>query len=79
MIGFLLLGIEEGIKTDINKFFTGKEVSEIRVGQSGANVYEIDGSLILKHVQRDKLKNNLHSSVGHITQISRWTRSETYS
>ena len=53
------MGIEEGTNTDINKFFEGKDISEIRVGQSGANVYEIDGGLILKHVQREKLKNDL--------------------
>ena len=44
---------------DINKYLTGNKVSEIRVGQSGANVYEINGEQILKHVQRNMLKNDM--------------------
>ena len=44
---------------DINKYLSGNEVSEIRVGQSGANVYEINGDRILKHVQRNMLKNDM--------------------
>ena len=43
----------------ISKYLSENKVSEIRVGQSGANVYEINGDRILKHVQRNKLKNNL--------------------
>lgn len=38
---------------DIKKYLSGNKVSEIRVGQSGANVYEINGEQILKHVQRN--------------------------
>ena len=37
----------------------GKEVSEIKVGQSGADVYEIDKKAILKHVVRQNLKNDM--------------------
>ena len=44
---------------DINKFFEGKMVSKIRVGQSGADVYELDGNSILKHVKRESLEGNL--------------------
>ncbi|SEQ07620.1 Phosphotransferase enzyme family protein [Treponema bryantii] len=44
---------------DIKKYLSGNKVSEIRVGQSGANVYEINGEQILKHVQRDMLKNDM--------------------
>ena len=44
---------------DINKYFSGNKVSEIRVGQSGANVYEVNGEQILKHVQRNMLKNDM--------------------
>ena len=44
---------------DINKYLSGNKVSEIRVGQSGANVYEINGDRILKHVQRNMLKNDM--------------------
>lgn len=44
---------------DINKYLTENEVTEIRVGQSGANVYEINGEQILKHVQRNMLKNDM--------------------
>ena len=45
--------------TDINKYLSGNKVREIRVGQSGANVYEIIEDRILKHVRRDMLKNEL--------------------
>ena len=44
---------------DINKYLSGNKVSEIRVGQSGANVYEINGEQIIKHVQRNMLKNDM--------------------
>ncbi len=44
---------------DINKYLSGNKVSEIRVGQSGAKVYEINGEQILKHVQRNMLKNDM--------------------
>ena len=44
---------------DINKYLSGNKVSEIRVGQSGANVYEINEDRILKHVQRNMLKNDM--------------------
>ena len=47
---------------DINKYLSGNKVSEIRVGQSGANVYEINGEQILKHVQRNMLKNAMFDS-----------------
>ena len=36
----------------------GKEVSEIRTGQSGASVYEIDGKTVLKHVVRRDLPDD---------------------
>ena len=49
---------EGDIVTDINKYFLGNRVTEIRVGQSGANVYEINGDHILKHVKRNSLKND---------------------
>lgn len=52
--------MQKGITiTDINKYLTGNKVTEIRVGQSGANVYEINEDQILKHVRRDMLKNEL--------------------
>ena len=44
---------------DIKKYLSGNKVSEIRVGQSGANVYEINEDRILKHVQRNMLKNDM--------------------
>jgi len=44
---------------DINRFFEGKKVSKIRVGQSGADVYELDGNSILKHIKRDALEGDL--------------------
>lgn len=49
---------EGDIVTDINKYFLGNRVTEIRVGQSGANVYEINEDHILKHVKRNLLKND---------------------
>ena len=44
---------------DINKYLSGNKVAEIKLGQSGANVYEINGDKILKHVQRNMLKNDM--------------------
>ena len=42
-----------------DKYLLGKNVSEIKVGQSGADVFEIDGENILKHVVRKNLKPDL--------------------
>ena len=39
----------------IENYLAGNSVSEIRIGKSGADVYEINGSMILKHVERRKL------------------------
>ena len=38
-----------------NEYLNGHNVTEIKVGQSGADVYEIDGKYVLKHVIRRKL------------------------
>ena len=43
---------------DINAFLCGRDVREIRVGQSGADVYEVDDEMILKHVRRDALEGD---------------------
>ena len=43
----------------IENYLAGNRFSEIRVGQSGADVYEINGELILKHVERRKLQSSL--------------------
>ena len=43
---------------DLNGFLSGKDVKEIRVGQSGADVYEINGESILKHVRREALEDD---------------------
>lgn len=40
----------------VEAYLAGHEAVEIKVGQSGADVYEIDGNYILKHVLRKKLK-----------------------
>ena len=40
---------------NIENYLAGNSVSEIRIGKSGADVYEINGSMILKHVERRKL------------------------
>ena len=44
---------------NVNEYLNGHNVTEIRVGQSGADVYEIDGKYVLKHVVRQKLKEEL--------------------
>ena len=43
----------------IEKYLAGNCYSEIKVGQSGADVYNINGDMILKHVERKKLEANL--------------------
>ena len=49
----------------IEKYLAGNCYSEIKVGQSGADVYNINGDMILKHVERKKLEEDwvLRSSV----------------
>ena len=44
---------------NIEHYLAGNHYSEIKVGQSGADVYEINKDLILKHVERRKLKGSL--------------------
>lgn len=44
---------------NVYEYLNGHNVTEIKVGQSGANVYEIDGRYILKHMVRQKLKEEL--------------------
>ena len=43
----------------IENYLTGNRFAEIKVGQSGADVYEINGDSILKHVERRKLESSL--------------------
>ncbi len=43
----------------IEKYLAGNCYSEIKVGQSDADVYNINGDMILKHVERKKLEANL--------------------
>ena len=47
---------------NVNAYLNGHNVTEIKVGQSGANVYEIDGRYVLKHVVRQKLKEELFAA-----------------
>lgn len=47
---------------NVNQYLTGHNVTEIKVGESGASVYEIDGRYVLKHVVRQKLKEELFAS-----------------
>ena len=42
---------------NVNEYLKEHNTTEIIVGQSGADVYEIDGKYILKHVVRQKLQN----------------------
>ena len=44
---------------NVFEYLHGHDVTEIKVGQSGANVYEIDESYVLKHVVRQRLKEEL--------------------
>ena len=44
---------------NVYEYLHGHDVTEIKVGQSGANVYEIDGRYVLKHVVRQRLKEEL--------------------
>lgn len=41
---------------DVKEYLNEHSVKEIKVGQSGADVYEIDEKYVLKHVVRQKLK-----------------------
>ena len=47
---------------NVNQYLTGHNVTEIKVGESGASVYEIDGRYVLKHVVRQKLKEELFAA-----------------
>ena len=42
---------------NIKEYLSGHNATEIKVGQSGADVYEIDGKNVLKYVLRQKLNN----------------------
>ena len=43
----------------IENYLAGNHFSEIKVGQSGADVYIINDYTILKHVKRRKLEGSL--------------------
>ncbi len=43
----------------IENYLAGNHIAEIKTGQSGADVYEINGDSILKHVERRKLESSL--------------------
>lgn len=42
---------------NVNDYLCEHNITEIKVGQSGADVYEIDGKYVLKHVVRQKLED----------------------
>ena len=44
---------------NVNEYLNGHNVMEIKVGKSGADVYEIDRKYVLKYVFREKLKEEL--------------------
>ena len=44
---------------NIKKYLENVDVKEIRLGQSGADVYEINGKSILKHIKREKIENGM--------------------
>lgn len=43
----------------IEDYLAGNRCFKIKVGQSGADVYDINGNMILKHVERRKLEDSL--------------------
>ena len=47
----------EGKEMNVREYLDEHSVVEIKVGKSGADVYEIDGRYVLKHVARQKLKD----------------------
>ena len=47
---------------DIKKYFEGNRVTEIKTGQSGAEVYEINDDSILKHIVRSELPEEKFST-----------------
>ncbi|MCM1224411.1 MAG: aminoglycoside phosphotransferase family protein [Lachnospiraceae bacterium] len=47
---------------NVYEYLHGHDVTEIKVGQSGANVYEIDGRYVLKHMIRQRLKEELFAT-----------------
>lgn len=44
---------------NIQKYLEDKDVKKIRIGQSGADVYEINGESILKYVKRERVENGM--------------------
>ncbi len=44
---------------NVNEYLNGHNVTEIKVGKSGADVYEIDRKYVLKYAVREKLKEEL--------------------
>lgn len=44
---------------DIEKYLAENDYVEIKTGQSGADVYDLDEKMILKHVVRKNIKNDL--------------------
>lgn len=47
---------------NVKDYLAGHAVVEIKVGKSGADVYDIDGKYILKHVLREKLEDSLFNA-----------------
>lgn len=47
---------------NVREYLDEHSAVEIKVGKSGADVYEIDGRYVLKHVVRQKLKNEQYES-----------------
>ena len=50
---------------NVKEYLSKHNAGEIKVGQSGADVYEIDGKYILKHVVRQKLADERFDSYTH--------------
>ncbi len=50
---------------NLKEYLSKHNAVEVKVGQSGADVYEIDGKYILKHVVRQKLTDELFNTYTH--------------
>lgn len=63
---------------NIHDFLSGHNTLKIRVGQSGADVYEIDGEYVLKYGSRHSLGDSLFEKYARETQFYRMADKRVY-
>lgn len=63
---------------NIHDFLSGHNTLQIRVGQSGADVYEIDGEYVLKYGARHSLGDSLFEKYARETQFYRMADKRGY-